>query len=255
MARVFPSAECVGYSEINRFPVMMYQRSFPSHKNYGDISKIDAESLPCFDMLVGGFPCQPHSRIGNKKGFNDPRGKLFFDVIRIAEVKKPKFIVLENVEGLATGKDGEEKMNVVLGSIIKAGYRPSYRLLNASEYCDIPQARKRLFIIGIRDDIYKEGFRYRWPDKSPCKVTFADILDKPGEIDSSLVYSAKQIDSLFRESKGKERIERGFHQDSERMYARTVVANIHKGFPCDVIIDRNLCQHGFFGCEFAGSDE
>lgn len=102
--KVFPNAECVGFSEYDKFPMKMYRHNFPSHKSYGDITKIDFDSLPFFDILVGGSPCQSHSRIGNGLGFADPRGQLFFDYIRLLKTKKPKAFVFENVDNLARGK-------------------------------------------------------------------------------------------------------------------------------------------------------
>lgn len=192
----------MGYSEFNDFPVEMYRHSFPKHKNYGDITKIDFESLPDLDLICGGSPCQSHSRIGNGLGFDDPRGQLFFDYIRLIEVKRPKAFVFENVDSLAKGKKGAKNMELVLGSIIKAGYKPTYRFLKASDYCEVPQARERLFVIGIRNDIYDAGFRYKWPEKKPCSISFEDILDKPGEINPELFYDSDAIDSMLRMSYG-----------------------------------------------------
>lgn len=80
----------------------IYLKSFPNHKPLGDITAIDANGLPDFQLLCGGSPCQSHSALGDNKGFEDPRGQLFFDYIRLLKMKKPKAFVFENVNGLKT---------------------------------------------------------------------------------------------------------------------------------------------------------
>jgi len=94
---------CIGYSEINKYAIQIYEKQF-KHKNYGDITTIQTKQLPDFDLLVGGFPCQSFSIAGKRKGFDDTRGTLFFDIVRILRAKRPKLIVLENVKGLLSSK-------------------------------------------------------------------------------------------------------------------------------------------------------
>src|SRR3990172_3229963 len=81
---------CVGYSEIDKYASAIYQQHFPDHKNHGDITKINAEELPDFELLVGGFPCQAFSIAGRRMGFDDTRGTLFFDLARILKAKQPR---------------------------------------------------------------------------------------------------------------------------------------------------------------------
>ena len=80
-------AECIGFSEIDKYAIQIYLKHFPTHKNYGDITKIDPATLPDFDLICGGFPCQSFSIAGKRGGFNDTRGTLFFDIARILKVK------------------------------------------------------------------------------------------------------------------------------------------------------------------------
>ncbi|CAN0380140.1 unnamed protein product, partial [Phaeothamnion confervicola] len=94
------NATCVGYSEIDKYASQIYQSHFPTHINIGDITKIDADALPDFDLYVGGFPCQAFSIAGKRGGFEDTRGTLFFDVARLLKAKRPKHFLLENVKGL-----------------------------------------------------------------------------------------------------------------------------------------------------------
>jgi hypothetical protein len=91
---------CIGYSEIDKYAIKVYERQFRGHTNYGDATTINAKELPDFDLLVGGFPCQAFSVAGKRAGFNDTRGTLFFDIARILKEKRPRHLVLENVKGL-----------------------------------------------------------------------------------------------------------------------------------------------------------
>ena len=99
--------ECVGYSEILPRAIEIYQKHFPNHKNYGDITTIIAEDLPAFDLFVGGFPCQDLSIAGTKRGLSGERSGLFYEIMRIVRVKKPTYLLLENVRNLLVGFKGE----------------------------------------------------------------------------------------------------------------------------------------------------
>src|SRR5437016_3399720 len=97
--------KCIGYSEINQNAVEVYSRHFPDHRNFGDIKKIQPSQLPFFDVLVGGFPCQSYSIAGKRLGLEDPRGELFFDILRIVKERLLKIVFLENVKGLSNHND------------------------------------------------------------------------------------------------------------------------------------------------------
>jgi DNA (cytosine-5)-methyltransferase 1 len=109
-----PYAKCVGFSEIDPYAKSIYQRNFKNHKDYRDVTEINENELPEFDCLVAGFPCQPFSLSGKRQGFNDTRGTLFFDIVRILKAKHPKVFVLENVRGLLSHDEGR-----TFGVIIK----------------------------------------------------------------------------------------------------------------------------------------
>ena len=98
--------ECVGFSEIEPNAIKVYRNHFPNHQAYGDITTITAESLPDFDLLTSGFPCQAFSVIGKRLGFQETRGTLFFDICRIVQAKQPCFLLLENVKGLLNHDSG-----------------------------------------------------------------------------------------------------------------------------------------------------
>lgn len=156
--------KCVFTSEIKEHAIKILKQNHPKDVITGDITKVDASSIPDFDILCGGFPCQAFSAAGNRDGFADTRGTLFFDVERIIVEKKPKGFILENVEGLVN-HDGGNTLKVILSNLDAANYWVSYKVLNSKDF-GVPQERKRIYIIGIRKDISNnriqlEGFRKR----------------------------------------------------------------------------------------------
>ena len=144
--------EIVGYSEFDKFAAALYDANHTNLngepiKNWGDITQIDHEELPDFDMFTGGFPCQPFSSVGLQHGEMDRygRGTLLYDIIRICERKKPRYILLENVKGLAT-KRFENTFNTIKTALKDLGYGDlKYSILNTKDY-GIPQNRERLWM-------------------------------------------------------------------------------------------------------------
>ena len=149
--------KCVFTSEIKPHAIEILQQNHPGENIHGDITKIDAESIPDFDFLLGGFPCQAFSYAGKRRGFADTRGTLFFDVERIISVKKPFGFVLENVEGLVNHDKEDPKepigrtLTIILNHLKDLGYQVSWKVLNAKLF-GIPQERKRIYIVGTRVD-------------------------------------------------------------------------------------------------------
>jgi DNA (cytosine-5)-methyltransferase 1 len=137
---------CVGFSEIDKHAIQIYQRHYPEHRNYGDATKIDPKELPDFDMLCGGFPCQSFSVAGKRQGFKDTRGTLFFEICRIASEKRPRMLFLENVEGLLN-HDGGQTFQTIISTMDELGYDVEWQVLNSKNF-GVPQNRKRVFIIG-----------------------------------------------------------------------------------------------------------
>ncbi len=138
--------ECIGYSEIDKYAIQIYQKHFPNHKNYGDITKITASALPDFDLIVGGFPCQAFSLAGQRKGFDDKRGILFFDIARIVKEKRPKYILLENVKGLLS-HDAGRTFKTIIAALDELRYDLQWQVLNSKDF-GVPQRRERVFIVG-----------------------------------------------------------------------------------------------------------
>jgi len=140
------SPVCIGYSEIDKYATQIYQSHFPEHKNYGDITKINENELPEFDLIVGGFPCQSFSIAGKRGGFNDTRGTLFFDIARIIKVKQPRLLLLENVKGLLSHDEGRT-FATIISTLDELGYDIQWQVLNSKNF-GVPQNRERVFIVG-----------------------------------------------------------------------------------------------------------
>lgn len=138
--------ECVGFSEIDKYAIEVYKKHFENHKNYGDITKVNEGELPDFDMLVGGFPCQAFSVAGKRRGFEDTRGTLFFDIARVLQAKKPRLLLLENVKGLLSHDNGRT-FATIISTLTGLGYDLQWQVLN-SKYHGVPQNRERIIIVG-----------------------------------------------------------------------------------------------------------
>jgi DNA (cytosine-5)-methyltransferase 1 len=138
--------KCVMTSEIKPYAIKVLNDNYPQDNFVGDITQIDAKSIPDFDILCSGFPCQAFSYAGKRQGFADARGTLFFDVYRILKEKRPKGFIIENVEGLVNHDNGRT-LNVIISKLLELGYKVNYRVLNSAEF-GVPQDRKRIYIIG-----------------------------------------------------------------------------------------------------------
>ncbi len=178
--------ECVFASEIDEHARKTYEYNFKDQspnlfqKNLfnKDIKTIMPEEIPNFDILCGGFPCQSFSQVGLRKGFEDTskaeRGNLFFDIVDIIKVKKPKAYFLENVSGLVShdkGKTFETIRDILVNELHYSFY---YQIVKASDY-GLPQLRPRTFIVGFRDDNLLQGFNF--PNKLPLKYTMSDVWE------------------------------------------------------------------------------
>ena len=140
---------------------------------HGDITKIKPEDIPSFDLLTGGFPCQPFSNAGLKKGFDDTRGTLFFNIAQIIKYHKPKVVFLENVKGLLSHDKGNT-FTTIKRVIEEMGYTVHYKVHNARDF-GVPQNRQRIYIVAIRNDI---DFEFQFAE-APCAPTrVGDILDE-----------------------------------------------------------------------------
>lgn len=166
----------VGMSEFDSFASALLNANFPGIKNWGDITKINPEDLPDFDLFTGGFPCQPFSSAGLQQGEEDKygRGTLFYDIYRICKAKRPRYILLENVKGL-TAKKFSDTFTRMRDSLKELGYGDiAYTVLNSKDY-GIPQNRERLWMFGQLGGL-PENFVLT-PPKIELKYRFGDFLD------------------------------------------------------------------------------
>jgi DNA (cytosine-5)-methyltransferase 1 len=174
--------EKAGFSVVwaNEYDKDIWETYEKNHKNTildrRSIVNIKSDEVPECDGIIGGPPCQSWSEAGSLRGINDKRGQLFYDFIRILETKQPKFFLAENVSGMLLQRHSKALENIK-EMFKNAGYKLSFKLLNASDF-DVPQDRKRVFFVGIREDL---GFKFEFPKPLKKKVTLeqaiADLKD------------------------------------------------------------------------------
>jgi DNA (cytosine-5)-methyltransferase 1 len=142
-------SECVFTSEIKEYAIEVYKNNFSNAEIGGDITKIEPHSIPDFDYMLAGFPCQPFSSAGKRNGFLDKRGGLFFTILKILKEKTPQGFLLENVNGLVTHNNGET-LKVIIRELEQIGYQVSWKILDCSQF-GVPQKRIRVYIVGMKD--------------------------------------------------------------------------------------------------------
>ena len=167
--------QCVFASEIDFYARIAYTENY-GITPAGDITKVKSEDIPNHDILFAGFPCQPFSIIGNRLGFNDIRGTLFFEIARILKDKKPQMFILENVKQLST-HNGGKTINTILNELQKLNYNVYWKVLNALDY-GLPQKRERTIFVGFR----KKVKDFNFPKKTDRKE-LKDILEDSAKID------------------------------------------------------------------------
>jgi DNA (cytosine-5)-methyltransferase 1 len=160
-------------SEIDKYAVETYNENF-NHPVSGDITQIDASDIPTHDILVGGFPCQAFSIAGHRKGFEETRGTLIFDVFRVLNHHKPKVFLLENVKGLLNHNKGKT-FSYITTVLREIGYDVHCAVLNSKDF-GLPQNRERVFIVGFSD--FVDYFTFSFPRPTGIKTSVNDILEE-----------------------------------------------------------------------------
>jgi len=160
---------CVGYSEIDKYAIQIYERNFNGHKAYGNCEKIIWDDVPNFDLLVGGFPCQAFSFAGKRLGFDDTRGTLFFQIACCLREKQPRFFLLENVKGLLSHEKGKT-FATILSKMDELGYDVQWEVCNSKNF-GVPQNRERVFFVGhLRRQCGSQVFPYTRDNSKDSKV-------------------------------------------------------------------------------------
>jgi DNA (cytosine-5)-methyltransferase 1 len=207
---------CVMASEIDKYANQAYEILY-GHSTVGDVTKVAAEDVPDHDLLVGGFPCQAFSVAGKRLGFEEARGTLFFEIARIAKVKQPKAMLLENVKGLISHDKGKT-LDTIIQTLDEIGYTVDFEVMN-SKFFNVPQNRERIFIcavrsdliepepwdVGKRSDVVAKGkkriaqlgvktFNFDWPAQDEVTVRLRDILES--EVDEKFYLSEEKTTKL-----------------------------------------------------------
>lgn len=184
----FEQAGCivVWANEIDGDACKTYRHNFPNTPLVkGDIRNIDPDTVPDFDILTAGFPCQSFSVCGKQKGFDDERGNLFFEIIRFLEAKKPRYVFLENVANLVEHDNGRT-FNTIFTALADAGYFVRYLVADACDY-GIPQHRTRAYIIAFRDEAECAAFRF--PEKCELKKRITGVVDRTQKAPDEYYYA------------------------------------------------------------------
>ena len=185
-------AECVFASEWDKAARLTYETNFKkiSPKIFdkgnfvGDITKVNKKSIPDFDILCAGFPCQPFSQAGYKKGFADIRGTLFFEIAEIIKIKRPKAFFLENVRGLYSHDGGRTFETIKRALMDDLGYSFHHSIVRASDH-GLPQHRPRLFMVGFQDP----SVEFEFPKKRKLKFTMSDVMK--GHVDREIGFTLR----------------------------------------------------------------
>jgi DNA (cytosine-5)-methyltransferase 1 len=216
-------------NEFDKFACETYRENFKHSLHEEDIWKLDPKKLPKVDVIVGGFPCQPFSIAGYRKGFEDERGNHFFRIIQYVKVHKPKVVLLENVKNLASHDNGNT-FKVIKETLENFNYNVYYKVMNTKDFTEIPQNRERVIIVAIKKTI-KEQFTF--PEIKKVKTKFKDVLEK-NLVDEKFYYRSDKL--IFNELKNNINKEGVFYQ-WRRHYVRenksgvcpTLTANMGTG--------------------------
>ena len=214
--------KCVFSSEIDKYCIQSYKANF-EEEPHGDITQIDEKKIPKHNILVAGFPCQAFSHAGLKKGFQDTRGTLFFDIARILKHKKPEAFLLENVKGLR-GHDKGRTLKTIIKTLNELGYQSiNLEVLNSKNF-GLPQNRERIFIVG-----FKKYLNFNFPQPLNKKTRLGTILHKnPAR---KLTISDKLWGSHQKRKQKNKVLGRGFGYSSfnrDAEYTSTISARYYK---------------------------
>ena len=228
---------CVFSSEWDKFSQKTYYANF-GETPAGDITKIDAADIPDFDILLGGFPCQPFSQAGLHKGFEDTRGTLFFEIERIIGEKRPKAFLLENVKQLK-GHDNGNTFRVIMKHLEALNYHAEAKVLKAADF-GVPQIRERIYIVGFDRNhfVIPDDYHFPFPEPTGIKTRVGDILEK--KVDKKYTISDKLWEGHQRRKKENKLKGKGFGYslfNEESPYTSTISARYYKD-GSEILIDQ-----------------
>lgn len=215
-------------NEIDKNACITYRENFNHTLIEGDIAEIDPKKVDDVNLIAAGFPCQAFSIAGHRKGFDDARGTLFFEVMRLVRDKNPEVIFLENVKNLLTHDKGQT-FSVISDNLEKAGYQIKYKVMNTCEYSEVPQTRERVYIVCFKNTKHFDKFEF--PEKVNSLKTMQEVLDK--KVDDKYYYQ----NSIYYPTLKKEMHNRDTFYQWRRVYLRenkkglcpTLTANMGTG--------------------------
>jgi len=234
-------AKCIYSSEWDKYAQEVYKMNFKDTPN-GDITKVNEKTIPEHDILCAGFPCQAFSVAGFKKGFDDIRGTLFFDIVRIAKYHKPKVIFCENVKNLVTHDNGKTFKRIT-EILKKIGYKVYSEVINSKNF-GVPQNRERVYIVAFRKNINSSNFIF--PIKKDDSKKIVDILEKK-EVSPKYYLSDVYLECL-RNHKQRHRLKGngfGYEIRDKNEIARTLVCG-GIGRERNLIVDKKLTNFNLF---------
>lgn len=214
----------VGYSEYDKDAVKNYNANFPNRVNFGDITKIVAEDLPNFDVLIGGSPCQNisiaraiHYEDNKVDGLDGVNSRLFFDYLNILNTKLPNWFIFENVKNLLSCNEGADWE--IVKAELSVNYNIKFKLMNTADY-GIPQVRNRIYVVGQRKDL--GDFNFEFPQPRGLEITAFDLLEN--QVDDKYYLSEKMYKYVM--SAGTKSY--NARPEADLKVARTLTATMHK---------------------------
>ncbi len=227
-------AEVVWANEIDKYACTTYRLNFGNqYLQEGDITTIKKHTIPEIDILIGGFPCQAFSIAGYRKGFEDERGNVFFQIVDVikGQAKKPKAIMLENVKNLI-GHDKGKTYKVIEQELKSLGYFIKYMTLNSMEYGDIPQNRERVYIVGFLSKEELGSFETLYP--VPLSNTLSSVINRNSKVDDKYYYDdSSKYFSMLKEavidSKTIYQLRRIYVRENKSNVCPTLTANMGTG--------------------------
>jgi DNA (cytosine-5)-methyltransferase 1 len=191
-------ADIVWANEIDRYACETYRHNFGSgYLREGDIREQDLSAMPEVDVLTAGFPCQPFSVMGGQRGFTDPRGTMYFEILRVIDAKQPPIVLLENVKNLQS-HDGGRTFMTIYNTLAERGYGVKYAVLGANTHGNYPQFRDRIFIAAFRD--FGLLGRFNFPGEIALERTINDLVNRDVRQDEGCYYqpSSRYYEQLDR---------------------------------------------------------
>lgn len=186
--------EVVFANDFEEKATVTYNLNFAHKALCADITKMKESEIPDGDVLIAGFPCQPFSVAGYRKGFEDTRGTLFFDVCRILKKTKPSVVLLENVKNLVSHDEGKT-FQVILRSLRDLGYHVKHAVLNASEYGNMPQNRERIYIVGFLKE--EQYLHFEFPDPIQLTTKLSDIINFDEALGNKYSYTHAKYPKIY----------------------------------------------------------